>query len=185
MLDEFGDEKICGNEASCGENQFCGKRIMNPNYDVTNFDNIFWALLAIFQCVTLEGWSDMMVLYQKVYTYYVFLFFVPLVFIGAFFLLNLTLAVINTSFNAAQDRIKQSKKEKEDEIKTIINNKKNEDEEQVAEMKIQAINHDEDKTKLNLRNVGVNEFFIAQKAGRRLRDFAKNWKAKKRRAEQE
>ena len=49
--------------------------------------------------MTLEGWSDMMVLYQRVWSYYAFLFFVPLVFIGAFFLLNLTLAVINTSFN--------------------------------------------------------------------------------------
>ena len=73
---------------------------------MTSFDNIFWAMLVIFQCVTLEGWSDLMVLYQRVYTYNVFLFFVPLVFIGAFFLLNLTLAVINTSFNDAQERIK-------------------------------------------------------------------------------
>ena len=40
-----------------------------------------------------------MIMYQKTYTVYVFLFFVPLVFIGAFFLLNLTLAVINSSFN--------------------------------------------------------------------------------------
>lgn len=47
-----------------------------------------------------------MVYYQRVYTYYVFLFFVPLVFIGAFFLLNLTLAVINTSFNDAQELVK-------------------------------------------------------------------------------
>ena len=47
-----------------------------------------------------------MVMYQKVYTYYVFLFFVPLVFIGAFFLLNLTLAVINTSFTESQEKMK-------------------------------------------------------------------------------
>ena len=71
---------------------------VNPNFEVTNFDNIFWALLVVFQCVTLEGWSDVMVLYQQAYTYYVFLYFVPLVFMGAFFLLNLVLAVINFSF---------------------------------------------------------------------------------------
>lgn len=99
QIDEDGDELICGTESMCEEGYFCGKRILNPNHDVTSFDNICWAMLAIFQCVTLEGWSDIMVLYQRVYTYYVFLFFVPLVFIGAFFLLNLTLAVINTSFN--------------------------------------------------------------------------------------
>lgn len=37
-------------------------------------------------------------MYQQAYTYAVFLYFVPLVFIGAFFLLNLVLAVINFSF---------------------------------------------------------------------------------------
>ena len=119
MLDEFGEEVICGDSFKCSEGFFCGKRMLNPNYDATSFDNIFWAMLAIFQCVTLEGWSDIMVLYQKVYTYYVFLFFVPLVFIGAFFLLNLTLAVINTSFNDAQDRIRQAKAATEDELEGV------------------------------------------------------------------
>ena len=38
-------------------------------------------------------------MYQMAYTYYSFFFFVPMVFIGAFFLLNLTLAVINSSFS--------------------------------------------------------------------------------------
>ena len=100
----------------CQEDYFCGKRVLNPNYDVTSFDNIFWAMLLIFQCVTLEGWSDLMVQYQRVYTYFSFMYFVPLVFIGAFFLLNLTLAVINTSFNDAQERIKKKKAEAEAEL---------------------------------------------------------------------
>ena len=38
---------------------------------------------------------------QKAYMYYIFLYFLPLVFIGAFFLLNLTLAVINSEFTKA------------------------------------------------------------------------------------
>ena len=69
MVDENADEVICGTAQIREEGYFCGKRILNPNYDVTSFDNIFWAMLAIFQCVTLEGWSDLMVLYQRVYTY--------------------------------------------------------------------------------------------------------------------
>ena len=73
----------------------------NPNFGVTNFDNILYALLAVFQSVTLEGWSSIMVDVQKCFSAYIFLFFVPLVFIGAFFLLNLTLAVINAKFNQA------------------------------------------------------------------------------------
>lgn len=40
---------------------------------------------------------------QRSYSYYMFFFFVPLVFIGAFFLLNLTLAVINSKFTEAHN----------------------------------------------------------------------------------
>ena len=87
------------------EGTFCGKRTLNPNEDVTNFDSIFWAMLLVFQCITLEGWSDIMVMYQTVYTDYVFIYFVPLVFIGAFFLLNLTLAVINSKYSETINEI--------------------------------------------------------------------------------
>ena len=93
LLDGEGEEEICGS-AACPEGYYCGKRTLNPNNDVTNFDNIFWALLNVFQCISLEGWSDIMVMYMKAYTPWTFFFFMPMVFIGAFFLLNLTLAVI-------------------------------------------------------------------------------------------
>lgn len=49
----------------------------------------------------------MQTLYQMAYTYYVFLFFVPLVFMGAFFLLNLVLAVINNSFSENQKKFEE------------------------------------------------------------------------------
>ena len=93
LLDGEGEEEICGYEP-CPEGYYCGKKTLNPNNDVTNFDNIFWALLNVFQCISLEGWSDIMVMYMKAYTPWTFFFFMPMVFIGAFFLLNLTLAVI-------------------------------------------------------------------------------------------
>ena len=92
-MDEEGEEIICGS-SECPESYYCGKKTLNPNFDVTNFDNIFWALLNVFQCITLEGWSEIMVMYQKAYSPLTIFFFVPMVFIGAFFLLNLTLAVI-------------------------------------------------------------------------------------------
>lgn len=49
----------------------------------------------------MEGWSDVQNMMQESYSAAMFLFFVPLVFIGAFFLLNLTLAVINSKFTEA------------------------------------------------------------------------------------
>ena len=56
-------------------------------------------MITIFQCVTLEGWGGVMdKLWQGMGAPAV-VFFVPLVFIGAFFLLNLTLAVIKSKFS--------------------------------------------------------------------------------------
>mgnify|MGYP001127747482 CR=1 FL=1 len=113
LLDEDGEEILCGS-AVCPAEYYCGKRTLNPNNDVTNFDNIFWALLNVFQCITLEGWSEIMVMYQIVYSPFTIFFFVPMVFIGAFFLLNLTLAVIQSSYSqtkgdqkAEKERLKQ------------------------------------------------------------------------------
>ena len=54
---------FCGGEQACPDGYFCGKMNKNPNYGVTNFDNIFWALLVVFQCITCEGWSHVMVMY--------------------------------------------------------------------------------------------------------------------------
>jgi Ion transport protein len=74
---------------------------MNANFGATNFDNIFYSILMVFVCVTLEGWSDIQRMIQQGMTNVMFLYFVPLVFIGAFFLLNLTMAVINSKFTEA------------------------------------------------------------------------------------
>jgi len=43
--------------------------------------------------------------------------FLPVVFIGAFFLVNLTLAVINSSFSQAQKRQEQRQKAEEEKRK--------------------------------------------------------------------
>ena len=31
-----------------------------PNYGITNFDNFGLAMLTVFQCISMEGWTDMM-----------------------------------------------------------------------------------------------------------------------------
>ena len=96
-----GAVKLCGGEDQCPEGYFCGKEIQNLS-DNSNLDNIFYALLMVFQCTTLEGWSDIQTLYMKTYSYHIWVFFVLIVFIGAFFLMNLTLAVVNASFTKSQ-----------------------------------------------------------------------------------
>lgn len=56
------------------------------------------AILAIFRCMTLEGWSGFMYLYLDSSGYIAFFYFPLIVVIGNFFLLKLFLAVIMTSF---------------------------------------------------------------------------------------
>jgi len=92
-----GEEKLCGGLDNCPDGFYCGKGTANLNEN-SSLDNIFYALLMIFQCTTLEGWSDIQTLYQRSYGFYIWGFFVLIVFIGAFFLMNLTLAVVNASF---------------------------------------------------------------------------------------
>lgn len=70
---------------------------------MTNFDTIFYSLIAIFTSVTLEGWTSTMHAIDKSFTNISFIFFIPLVFIGAFFLMNLTLAVIKSKFTTQHE----------------------------------------------------------------------------------
>ena len=99
-----GDSELCG-FAGCGVLEECGKGLENPNYGNTNFDNIFYASLAVFQSVTLEGWTGIMIFSQKSFNFYSIFYFVPLISIGAFLLLNLTLAVVKESFSQAMNKM--------------------------------------------------------------------------------
>lgn len=35
----------------------CEEGWIGPNYGITSFDNIFFAMLTVFQCITMEGWT--------------------------------------------------------------------------------------------------------------------------------
>ena len=82
----------------CPFGQECATSLSNPNYGHTNFDNLLYSFVSVFQVVTLEGWTDIMLLLRKAYSEWVILFFVTLVCIGAFFIINITLAVVKSAF---------------------------------------------------------------------------------------
>ena len=31
-----------------------------PNYGITSYDNMYLAMITVFQCITMEGWTDVM-----------------------------------------------------------------------------------------------------------------------------
>ncbi len=84
--------------ATCPTGHFCVKQNENPDFGVTNFDNVLYALINVFVCITLEGWSDIQVYYQKTFSEIIFCLFLHIVFLGAIFLVNLTQAIIKSSF---------------------------------------------------------------------------------------
>uniref|UniRef100_A0A8C9XA88 Voltage-dependent L-type calcium channel subunit alpha n=1 Tax=Sander lucioperca TaxID=283035 RepID=A0A8C9XA88_SANLU len=82
-----------------------------PNNGITHFDNIGFAMLTVYQCITMEGWT-------KVYSLYVFqvndaignewpwIYFVPLILVGSFFVLNLVLGVLSGEFTKEREKAK-------------------------------------------------------------------------------
>ncbi|RUS88185.1 hypothetical protein EGW08_004082 [Elysia chlorotica] len=77
-----------------------------PNSGITSFDNIGYAMLTVFQCITMEGWTN--VLYNindAVGSYYNQLYFIPLIILGSFFMLNLVLGVLSGEFAKEKERV--------------------------------------------------------------------------------
>jgi len=53
----------CGRGLNCrdvGENLQCREGWEGPNDGITSFDNFGLAMLTVFQCMTMEGWTDIM-----------------------------------------------------------------------------------------------------------------------------
>ena len=53
---------LCGGNFECDESagEVCREYWEGPNNGITNFDNFGLSLLTVFQCVTLEGWTDVL-----------------------------------------------------------------------------------------------------------------------------
>ncbi|XP_069561822.1 voltage-dependent N-type calcium channel subunit alpha-1B isoform X4 [Brachyistius frenatus] len=94
--------RICPNGTECRE-YWTG-----PNFGITNFDNILFAVLTVFQCITMEGWVD--ILYSTndvVGNTWNWLYFIPLIIIGSFFMLNLVLGVLSGEFAKERERVEK------------------------------------------------------------------------------
>ena len=96
------NDAICGSH-TCPEGQVCVDFLGNPNFGNTNFDNIFSAFLTVFQTVTLEGWTDNMRYIAFACGDYTVIYFALLAVLGAYFLLNFTLAVIKSRVSKTYD----------------------------------------------------------------------------------
>ncbi|XP_037648280.1 voltage-dependent T-type calcium channel subunit alpha-1H isoform X2 [Sebastes umbrosus] len=82
----------------------CRPGDLNPHKGAVNFDNIGYAWIAIFQVITLEGWVDIMYYVMDAHSFYNFIYFILLIIVGSFFMINLCLVVIATQFSETKQR---------------------------------------------------------------------------------
>ncbi|XP_030273730.1 calcium channel, voltage-dependent, N type, alpha 1B subunit, a isoform X7 [Sparus aurata] len=101
----------CGLEPparTCSNGTTCKEYWIGPSYGITNFDNILFAVLTVFQCITMEGWVD--ILYNAndaSGNTWNWLYFIPLIIIGSFFMLNLVLGVLSGEFAKERERVEK------------------------------------------------------------------------------
>ncbi|XP_070176329.1 voltage-dependent calcium channel type A subunit alpha-1-like [Littorina saxatilis] len=84
----------------------CERGWEGPNHGITSFDNIGFAMLTVFQCITMEGWTT--VLYytnDALGSSFNVLYFIPLIILGSFFMLNLVLGVLSGEFAKERERV--------------------------------------------------------------------------------
>uniref|UniRef100_A0A6Q2ZKU4 Voltage-dependent P/Q-type calcium channel subunit alpha-1A n=1 Tax=Esox lucius TaxID=8010 RepID=A0A6Q2ZKU4_ESOLU len=108
-FDIFYDELPCGTELPsrlCPNGSVCRGYWPGPNYGITQFDNILFAVLTVFQCITMEGWTEMLYYSNDVEgSAWNWMYYIPLIIIGSFFMLNLVLGVLSGEFAKERERV--------------------------------------------------------------------------------
>nr|CUU99046.1 hypothetical transcript [Hymenolepis microstoma] len=92
----------------CPEGYVCKGYWEGPNFGITSFDNIGYSMLTVFQCITMEGWTDIMsstdyAFGNRFNVYY----FLTLIVLGSFFMLNLVLGVLSGEFAKERERVEK------------------------------------------------------------------------------
>ena len=57
---DSADEAPPGSFTCDPEIAICLEKWEGPNYGITSFDNIIYAMLTVFQCITMEGWTPIL-----------------------------------------------------------------------------------------------------------------------------
>uniref|UniRef100_A0A8C4M7J5 Voltage-dependent L-type calcium channel subunit alpha n=1 Tax=Equus asinus asinus TaxID=83772 RepID=A0A8C4M7J5_EQUAS len=97
-----------GNGRQCTANGTeCRSGWVGPNGGITNFDNFAFAMLTVFQCITMEGWTDVLYWMNDAMGFELpWVYFVSLVIFGSFFVLNLVLGVLSGEFSKEREKAK-------------------------------------------------------------------------------
>ncbi|XP_020773995.1 sodium channel protein type 4 subunit alpha A [Boleophthalmus pectinirostris] len=124
------DALICGNSSDagkCPEGYTCIKAGRNPNYGYTSFDSFGWAFLALFRLMTQDYWENLFQLILRAAGKTYMLFFVVIIFLGSFYLINLILAVVAMAYEEQNQATMREAIEKEEEFQRLLEQLRNQE----------------------------------------------------------
>ncbi|XP_043857815.1 sodium channel protein type 11 subunit alpha [Dromiciops gliroides] len=120
-----------GNSSCCPEFTCCKTRI-SPDYGFTNFDHFGWAFLSMFRVMTQDSWERLYQQTLRVAGPFAVVFFVVIIFLGSFYLINLTLAVVTMSYEEQNKNVAAETEAKEKMFREALDLLKQEEETLVA-----------------------------------------------------
>ncbi|XP_051735531.1 sodium channel, voltage gated, type VIII, alpha subunit a isoform X3 [Ctenopharyngodon idella] len=129
------DALLCGNSSDsgrCPEGYTCIKAGRNPNYDYTSFDSFGWAFLALFRLMTQDFWENLYQLTLRAAGKTYMIFFVLVIFVGSFYLVNLILAVVAMAYEEQNQATMEEAERKEAEFKAMLEQLKKQQEDAQA-----------------------------------------------------
>uniref|UniRef100_A0A7M4FKD0 Sodium channel protein n=1 Tax=Crocodylus porosus TaxID=8502 RepID=A0A7M4FKD0_CROPO len=136
FLEGQNDALLCGNGSDagqCPEGYICVKAGRNPNYGYTSFDTFSWAFLSLFRLMTQDFWENLYQLTLRAAGKTYMIFFVLVIFLGSFYLINLILAVVAMAYEEQNQATMEEAEQKEAEFQQMLEQlKKQQEEAQVA-----------------------------------------------------
>ncbi|XP_052396955.1 sodium channel protein type 8 subunit alpha-like isoform X7 [Carassius gibelio] len=123
VLPDQLDALLCGNSSDsgrCPEGYTCMKAGRNPNYGYTSFDSFGWAFLALFRLMTQDFWENLYMLTLRAAGKTYMIFFVLVIFVGSFYLVNLILAVVAMAYEEQNQATMEEAERKESEFKAML-----------------------------------------------------------------
>ncbi|XP_046888496.1 sodium channel protein type 4 subunit alpha A [Hypomesus transpacificus] len=129
------DALLCGNSSDagkCPEGFMCMKAGRNPNYGYTSYDSFGWAFLALFRLMTQDYWENLFQLTLRAAGKTYMIFFVLVIFLGSFYLINLILAVVAMAYDEQNQATLAEAKDKEDEFQRLLELIRNRDEQALS-----------------------------------------------------
>ncbi|KAG2458945.1 SCN1A protein, partial [Polypterus senegalus] len=129
------DALLCGNGSDagqCPEGFKCIKGGRNPNYGYTSFDSFSWAFLSLFRLMTQDYWENLYQLTLRAAGKTYMIFFVLVIFLGSFYLVNLILAVVAMAYEEQNQATLEEAEQKEAEFQAMLEQLKRQQEDAQA-----------------------------------------------------